>query len=203
MQLNFAKADDDTQADGPDLDECPCPKPDDQYLLEIDAGSVFLKHTACGKPPRASGEMVETLQLDPVSVQIRPESNCTGWHYEYSCDCDFWAQATITGLPEQATTTRRTDPVTGPEHYLEAQRLLSAASHEGITGRPVTKHGMPMSPELHAALIARAQVHAQLAAVAATAMQAAVDGSEPGMGSAEFQAWYDAAGVKPTTTKEN
>ncbi|MEH0428806.1 hypothetical protein QBB34_21225 [Streptomyces stelliscabiei] len=93
--------------------------------------------------------------------------------------------------------------MTGPEHYREAERLLSHASHESITGTPVTHQGMPMRPERQAALIARAQVHATLALTAATAMQAPVDGSEPGMSSPEFQAWYTAAGVKPTTTKEN
>ncbi|MEU6222275.1 hypothetical protein [Streptomyces sp. NPDC047042] len=48
-----------------------------------------------------------------------------------------------------------------------------------------------------------AQAHATLALAAATAMQAGVDGCEPGMSSPEFQAWHQAAGVKPTITKEN
>ncbi|MDX3831355.1 hypothetical protein [Streptomyces europaeiscabiei] len=92
--------------------------------------------------------------------------------------------------------------MTGPEHYRAAERLLSQASHESITGNPVTHQGMPMRPEHQAALIARAQVHATLAHTAATAMQAPLDGSEPGMGADEYHAWYDAAGVKPNTTKE-
>ena len=92
--------------------------------------------------------------------------------------------------------------MTGPEHYREAERLLSQASYESITGTPVTHQGMPMRPEAHAALIARAQVHATLALTAATAMQATVDGTELGPGEDEFQAWYDAAGVRPDTTKE-
>ncbi|MGW2384343.1 phiSA1p31-related protein [Streptomyces sp. NPDC001658] len=40
----------------PDSDagrECPCKDPDDQYLMQIDAGTVYLTHKACGKPPRA------------------------------------------------------------------------------------------------------------------------------------------------------
>ncbi|MFF3511586.1 hypothetical protein [Streptomyces sp. NPDC002573] len=83
--------------------------------------------------------------------------------------------------------------MTGPEHYREAERLL-----DGRT--------FPADPELHieerhepptAEDIAAAQVHATLALTAATAMQAAVDGSEPGMGSTEFHEWYQAAGVKP------
>lgn len=93
--------------------------------------------------------------------------------------------------------------MTGPEHYREAERLLSHASHESITGTPVTHQGMPMRPEAHAALIARAQVHATLALTSATAMQAEIDGTELGPGEDAFQAWYDVAGVKPDTTKEN
>ncbi|MET8765507.1 hypothetical protein [Streptomyces sp. NPDC004658] len=107
MDLIFKPCETEDSPDEPDepaRDECPCPKPDGQYLLEIDAGSVFLTHRACGKPPRDSNEMVENLHLAPVLVQIQPENNCTGWHYEYSCDCDFWAQATIPGLPTQANT---------------------------------------------------------------------------------------------------
>lgn len=92
--------------------------------------------------------------------------------------------------------------MTGPEHYRAAERLLSQASHEGMTGTPLSPQGLPVRPEVHAALIARAQVHATLALTAATAMQAPVDGSEPGMGAPEYQAWYDAAGVKPNPTKE-
>jgi hypothetical protein len=33
-------------------------------------------------------------------------------------------------------------------------------------------------------------------------MQAAVDGSEPGMGTPEFTAWYRAAGVKPNRDED-
>ncbi|NEA40918.1 hypothetical protein [Streptomyces sp. SID11385] len=77
--------------------------------------------------------------------------------------------------------------MTGPEHYREAERLLADARHEGPDGVAYIR------PEN----IAAAQVHATLAQAAATAMQAAVEGSEPGMSSQEFTAWYDAAGVKP------
>jgi len=106
VELIFKPCETEDSPDEPARDECPCPKPDDQYLLEIDAGSVFLTHAPCGKPPRDSSEMVESLQLGPVQVQIRPESDCTGFHYEHTCDCDFWAQATIPGLPAQVTTTK-------------------------------------------------------------------------------------------------
>lgn len=77
----------------------------------------------------------------------------------------------------------------GPEHYREAERLAGMAHHftYGDGGDPVTG----------AALAAEAQVHATLALAAATAMQAPVVGSEPGMAPHEFAAWYAAAGVKP------
>ncbi|MVO84134.1 hypothetical protein GPA10_04955 [Streptomyces sp. p1417] len=68
--------------------------------------------------------------------------------------------------------------MTGPEHYREAERLLRDQYRTDQS-------------------IAEAQVHATLALAAATAMQAAVDGCEPGMGSGEYHEWYQAAGVKP------
>jgi hypothetical protein len=79
--------------------------------------------------------------------------------------------------------------MTGPEHYREAERLLGMAHH--------FTYGDGGDPVAGAALAAEAQAHATLALTAATAMQAAVDGSEPGMGSPEYAAWYQAAGVKP------
>ncbi|MGW5477619.1 hypothetical protein [Streptomyces sp. NPDC004008] len=79
--------------------------------------------------------------------------------------------------------------MTGPEHYREAERLLQLAHRN--------TYGDANNPAAGAALAAEAQAHATLALTAATAMQAAVDGSEPGMGSAEFHEWYQAAGVKP------
>lgn len=80
--------------------------------------------------------------------------------------------------------------MTGPEHYREAERLLELASSSKGTS---FEGENPMADRD----IAAAQVHATLALTAATAMQAAVDGSEPGMGSGEFEEWYRAAGVKP------
>ncbi|MFJ1858796.1 hypothetical protein ACIOHA_15975 [Streptomyces anulatus] len=76
----------------------------------------------------------------------------------------------------------------GPQHYREAERLAERAHHftYGDGGDPVTG----------AAFATEAQVHATLALAAATAMQAAVDGSEPGMSGGEFHAWYEVAGVK-------
>jgi hypothetical protein len=79
--------------------------------------------------------------------------------------------------------------MTGPEHYREAERLLAESRTE-----------LRPNDEGHCEAdrtIAEAHVHTLLAMTAATAMQAAVDGSEPGMGSPEYAAWYQAAGVKP------
>ncbi|MEU6610116.1 VWA domain-containing protein [Streptomyces shenzhenensis] len=53
--------------------------------------------------------------------------------------------------------------MTGPEHYREAERLLSEALFTSITGKPATRDGLPMPPETQAALIARARVHADVA----------------------------------------
>lgn len=87
----------------PQADGCTCPQPaDDRYLLEIDAGGVFVTHVACGKQPTGDW-WDDALQLAPVPVQIRAEKDCPGWH-KYSCDCDVWAQITIPGLNSQATT---------------------------------------------------------------------------------------------------
>ncbi|MCX4885930.1 phiSA1p31-related protein [Streptomyces sp. NBC_00847] len=48
--------------------ECPCPDPDDQYLMEIDAGSVFLTHKACGKQPRSWLDDAFSLDRIPVTL---------------------------------------------------------------------------------------------------------------------------------------
>lgn len=89
-------AEDDALADS----ECPCLNPDDQYLLAIDAGSVFLTHKACGKQPRGDyTDLVEMLQI-PVTVKAEPYGNCDGgaWHGEYRCDCGSVLVATVNGL---------------------------------------------------------------------------------------------------------
>lgn len=56
----------------------------------------------------------------------------------------------------------------GAEHYRESERLLSDASFFRH-GQPFTREGMAMTGAQHAALIARAQVHATLALAAAQA----------------------------------
>lgn len=49
--------------------ECPCPDPDDQYLMQIDAGTVYLTHKACGKQPRAWLDDAFSLDRIPVTLQ--------------------------------------------------------------------------------------------------------------------------------------
>jgi hypothetical protein len=78
--------------------------------------------------------------------------------------------------------------MTGPEHYLEAERLL----------RPRTVQSIPSGRESQAPpttdMILQAQVHATLALAAATAL-AAFDGS--GMHADDFRAWDQTCGVNP------
>jgi hypothetical protein len=92
--------------DAPDADqphpsdsECPCPNPDDQYLMEIDAGSASLIHQACGKQARGDyTDLVEMPQI-PVTVKAQPYGNCDGgaWHGEYRCDCGILLFVTVNG----------------------------------------------------------------------------------------------------------
>ncbi|KJK40255.1 hypothetical protein UK15_07865 [Streptomyces variegatus] len=98
--------------------------------------------------------------------------------------------------------------MTGPEHYRAAERLLSEASFESITGNPVTRDGHPRTPEAKAALIAQAHVHAQLAAVAArvSVQPLAGDPDSRGFGEEDWDEWQEAfhSTRKPSTTdKEN
>ncbi|MER6092517.1 phiSA1p31-related protein [Streptomyces bluensis] len=51
--------------------ECPCINPDDQYLLEIDAGAAVLVHKACGK--QAQGWLDDAFSLDRIPVTLH-------WH---------------------------------------------------------------------------------------------------------------------------
>lgn len=74
----------------------------------------------------------------------------------------------------------------GPEHYKKAEELAA------ITARYPDSSDAPVLAQL-------ATAHALLANAAATAMHATVDGTELGVGESAFQAWYDAAGVKPQT----
>lgn len=75
---------------------------------------------------------------------------------------------------------------TGPEHYREAEWLLRKYDQIADAG------GDPGD------MLAGAQVHATLALAAATAMQATVDECAVGMTVEEREAWYAAAGTKPS-----
>ncbi|MFE9391629.1 hypothetical protein [Streptomyces sp. NPDC006784] len=90
--------------------------------------------------------------------------------------------------------------MTGPEHYREAEQLLSDASYQrDRNGHPVRKDGTTFQPGEHAALIARAQVHATLALAAATAAQLADRYVGDG---AHINNWQPAIGWKPELPKE-
>ena len=81
--------------------------------------------------------------------------------------------------------------MTGPEHYREAERHLSAASYTHGPG------GDPVHPEAAAHHLATAQAHATLALAAATAMGAPVEDDLAGFTIEDRDAWYKAAGERP------
>lgn len=97
---------------GPDDTECGCQNPDDQYLLEIDAGSVVLIHQACGKQMR--GDYLDLVELPriPVTVKAEPYGNCDGsqWHGEHQCDCGVVLVATVKPRRELGTD-RSVEPI--------------------------------------------------------------------------------------------
>jgi hypothetical protein len=72
--------------------------------------------------------------------------------------------------------------MTGPEHYLEAERLLTEAAVEGGEGTYFVR------PEN----LTAAQVHATLAHAAATAL------ISPSNSAAESNAWREVAGTSTT-----
>ncbi|MCX4827133.1 hypothetical protein OG746_26935 [Streptomyces sp. NBC_01016] len=78
--------------------------------------------------------------------------------------------------------------MTGPEHYVEAERLVAEAAVDGAEG---TRFVRPEN-------LAAAQVHATLALAAATAMGAPMDGhGDSGLPPLDCEEWYRVAGVKP------
>lgn len=81
----------------PSDEECRCPSPDDQYLLEVDNGAVFLIHRACGKQP--SGDYTDLVETGPIAVTVKavPYGGCDGseWHGEHRCDCGIALVATV------------------------------------------------------------------------------------------------------------
>jgi hypothetical protein len=73
----------------------------------------------------------------------------------------------IEGIPVAA----REQPMTGPEHYKEAERLLSeATARDPHYVPPGGDPGVPLGPPQRDQMIALAQVHATLALAAATAI---------------------------------
>ncbi|HET6636815.1 MAG TPA: hypothetical protein VFH77_17500 [Streptomyces sp.] len=76
---------------------------------------------------------------------------------------------------------------TGPDHYREAEQLLKRAQHFTYGDGGDASVGLAFAQE--------ATAHATLALAAAVAMQAPVDGCEPGMTPREHEAWRRAAGV--------
>ncbi len=79
----------------------------------------------------------------------------------------------------------------GPQHYLEAQRLIAAVTFEGThpDGSPIVRQDEPGT-------IALAQVHATLALAAALgtldAMAAGVSGAATGRTPDDVEAWREA-----------
>ncbi|MGA5604053.1 hypothetical protein ACPCUF_23960 [Streptomyces griseoincarnatus] len=77
--------------------------------------------------------------------------------------------------------------MTGPEHYREAERLVSSLK---------TERGALYIEDGNEQVLAAAQVHATLALAAATAMGAPVDGeADSGLPPQDAKAWNNAAGV--------
>lgn len=73
--------------------ECRCPNRDDQYLMEVDCGSVYFTHAACGKPPGLWADDALSMQSVPVTLR---------WHatkdsYTGEVD-DAYGDITINGL---------------------------------------------------------------------------------------------------------
>ena len=81
---------------------------------------------------------------------------------------------------------------TGVEHYGEAEHLLEVAHH---IARPDSGHSDEDATRLVGLALQRAQVHATLAAAAATALSHY--SPEPGLTDADRRAWYAAASEGP------
>lgn len=77
--------------------------------------------------------------------------------------------------------------MTGPQHYLEAERLLKSAAKNFLS---TGKAGSALEA---------AQVHATLALAAATALSSPVDGEIAGLTVEQYDAWFKATGPRPET----
>jgi hypothetical protein len=92
--------------------------------------------------------------------------------------------------------------MTGAEHYLAGEQLLSDASfvRSPEDPRPTSRHGGELSPVIHAALVGRAQAHFAAAGVAAMALQAVL----PLVGDdQQVTDWAKAIGVTADTAQVN
>jgi len=101
--LNFRAVKEET-ADTPPPDDgtCHCLNPDDQYTLEIDASSVFLTHTTCGKPVGDWATDALNLPATPVTLQWTVDRN------NYTGEvADAWADLAINAPAVQAPATDR------------------------------------------------------------------------------------------------
>ena len=84
----------DTDDDIPDdaYGGCQCPTPDNQYLMEVDCGSVNFVHAACGKQPGDWAD--ESFHMPPVPVTLH-------WHVSrdyWTNEVDAYGDITINGL---------------------------------------------------------------------------------------------------------
>lgn len=91
---------------------CTCGAPDDQYVLELESGSVFLVHAACGKPAQHWTD--DDYSLSPIPVTLTWHSIRDYWTGEV----DAVGELTINNLP-CTTETHASGPgfgsaVTGP-----------------------------------------------------------------------------------------
>ncbi|MFJ1782450.1 hypothetical protein ACIOKA_37725 [Streptomyces anulatus] len=98
--INFESVDPPT-GDEEDLTDayttCQCPQPDDQYLMEVDAGSVMLRHAACRRP--AAEWTDDGYSMDPIPVTLHWHATTDYWTNEV----DAYGELTINGLPAATT----------------------------------------------------------------------------------------------------
>lgn len=88
--LSFFMTDDPID-DGPHPSEsdCRCKKPDDQYTLEIDCGSVYLQHTQCGK--QAADWLEDAFSMAPIPVTLK----WSGGYDAYTGEYDGYGELTV------------------------------------------------------------------------------------------------------------
>lgn len=94
MLINFEPSGEPLE-DIPELDDltCQCEKPDDQYLMEVDAGSVSFTHAPCGKPPGPWAD--DAFSMQPVAVTLHWTSDRDYWTGEV----DAYGDITVNGIP--------------------------------------------------------------------------------------------------------